>query len=65
MEKMVSKIEIVIFCEHFLNKDISFPITDNSLKCLTCINEMWMEGSVSQNFDIGLRFNLYNVEIYS
>ena len=57
MEKMVSKIEIVIFCENFLNKDISFPITDNPPKFLTCINEMWIEGSVSQNFDIGPRFD--------
>ena len=32
MEIMVSKIEIVIFCEHFLNKDISFPIRDNPPK---------------------------------
>ena len=54
---MVSKREILNFCEHFLNKDISFPITQNPPKILTCIHEIWMEGSVSQNFDIGPRFN--------
>ena len=32
MEKMVSKIEIVIFCGHYLNKDISFPIRNNPPK---------------------------------
>ena len=32
MAKMLSKIEIQIFSEHFLNKDISFPITDNPTK---------------------------------
>ena len=32
MEKMVSKIKILIFCKHILNKDISFPIRDNPPK---------------------------------
>ena len=27
---MVSKVEIVNLCEHFLNKDTSFPNTQNS-----------------------------------
>ena len=54
---MVSKIEILFFCEHFVNKDISFPFAHNPLKSYTCIDEMWMEGRVSQNFDIGPRFN--------
>ena len=54
---MVSRIEIVNFCEHFLNKDTSFPIRHNSTKFITCKNEMWMEGSMSQNFDIVRRFN--------
>ena len=57
MEEMVSKIEILIFCKHFLNKDISFPIRDEPPKFKTWINEMWMEGRVSQNVDICPRFN--------
>ena len=32
MAKMVSEIEIVIFFEHLLNKDISFLIGDNPSK---------------------------------
>ena len=54
---MVSKIEIVNLCEHLLNKDISFPITHNP-PTFTWINEIWMEGSLSPNVDIGPRFNV-------
>ena len=45
-----------IFCEHFLNKDTSFPIPHKSTKFYTCNNEMLMKGKLSQNFDIGPRF---------
>ena len=55
--EMVSKIEIVNLCEHLLNKDISFPITHNP-PTFTWINEIWMEGSLSPNVDIGPRFNV-------
>ena len=36
--------------------DISLTIAPISLKICMCIAEIYMEGSVSQNFDLGLSF---------
>ena len=56
-EIKVSKNENLIFCKHFLNMDILASITYNSTKFVTCIHKIQMEGSVSQNVDIGLSFH--------
>ena len=46
-----------IFHVYFLNMDISLIIAHISLKICMCIAEICMEGSVSQNFDLGLSFS--------
>ena len=56
-ETMVGKNENLIFHQHFLNMDISLPITYKSFKFSTCIHEIWMQGKVSQNFDLGPSFD--------
>ena len=43
-------------CTHFFNMDISLNIAPMSLKICMCIAEIYMEGSVSQNFNLGLSF---------
>ena len=45
------------FHVHFLNMDISVNITHTSFRFETCILEIQMEGSMSQNFDIGPSFH--------
>ena len=45
-----------IFHVYFLNMDISLIIAPISLKICMYIAEIYMEGSVSQNFDLGLSF---------
>ena len=40
----------------FLNMDISLIIALICLKLCMCISEICMEGSASQNFDLGLSF---------
>ena len=57
-EMKVSKNKKSFFSEHFLNKDISAIIAFSSSKFEMCIDEIHMEGSVSQNFDIGPSFYL-------
>ena len=37
--------------------DISFPISYKSFKFSTCIHEIWMQGRVSQNVDLGPSFD--------
>ena len=54
----VSKNKKSFFSKHFLNKDISAVIACSSSKFEMCIDEIHMEGSVSQNFDIGPSFYL-------
>ena len=51
-----------IFHVYFLNMDISLIIASISLKICMCIAETYMEGSVTQNFDLWLSFCLCNVE---
>ena len=48
--------KIHIFHVYFLNRDISLIIAPISLRICMCIAEIYMEGSVSQNFDLGLSF---------
>ena len=50
---MVRKYENVFFHKLFLNMDISFNSQYKALKFETCIYGLQMEGSVSQNFDLG------------
>ena len=45
------------FHVNFLNMDISVNITHTSFRFETCILVIWMEGSLSQNFDIDLSFH--------
>ena len=45
-----------IFHVYFLNMDISLIVAPISLKICMCIAEIYMEGMVSQNFDLGLSF---------
>ena len=56
-EIMVGKNIYLIIYQHLFNMDISLPITYKSFKFSTCIHEIWMQGSVSQNFDIGPSFD--------
>ena len=56
-EIMFGKNENLIFYQHFLNMDISLPVSYKSFKFLTCIHEIWMQGKVSQNFDLGPSFD--------
>ena len=51
-----------IFHVYFFNMDIPLIIALTSLKICMCIAEICMEGSVSQNLDLGLVFVLCNVE---
>ena len=47
----------MFFHVHFMNMDISVNIAHTSFRFETCILEIQMAGSVSQNFDIGLSFH--------
>ena len=51
-------LKILIFHVYFLNMDISLIIALICLKTCMCIAEIYTEGRVSQNFDIGLSFCL-------
>ena len=53
---MVRKYENVFFHKLFLNMDISFNSQYKALKFETCIYGFQMEGSMSQNFDLGPSF---------
>ena len=57
-EMKVSKNKKSFFSKHFLNMDISAAIALSCSKFEMCIHEIYMEGSVSQNFDIGPSFYL-------
>ena len=54
--QMYRKSENPYFSCIFFNMDISLIISPISLKICMCIAEIYMEGSVSQNFDLGLSF---------
>ena len=56
-EIVVGKNKIFIFYEYFVNNDMSVAIAHSLMKLSTCIHEIQMEGSVSQNFDIGPSLN--------
>ena len=45
-----------MFHVYFFNMDISLIIAPISLTICMCIAEIYMEGRVSQNFDLGLSF---------
>ena len=49
-------LKTLIFHVYFFNMDISLIIAPICLNIYMCIAEIWMEGSVSQNFDLGLSF---------
>ena len=49
-------LKILIFHVYFLNMDISLIIALICLKTSMCIAEICMEGSMSQNFILGLSF---------
>ena len=49
-------LKTLLFHVHFLNMDISLIIAPISLKICICIAEICMQGSLSQNFDLGLSF---------
>ena len=53
---MPMKNENVIFLKHFLNMDISLPIPLKPFKFSAFIHMIWMQGSLSQNFDLGSSF---------
>ena len=57
-EMNVSKNKKLFFSKHFLNMDISAAIALSCSKFEMCIHEIDVEGSVSQNFDIGPSFYL-------
>ena len=43
-----------MFHVYFFNMDIALIISPLSLRICMCIAEIYMEGGVSQNFDLGL-----------
>ena len=51
-----SKFEKSFFFLYFVNKNISFNIPWRILKFEILINEGYMEGTMSQNFYLGLSF---------
>ena len=55
-EIKVRKNENVFFHKHLLNMDISLNNLYKALKCSACIHEIWKQGSMSQDFDLGPRF---------
>ena len=54
----VGKNENLIFHDNFLNMDISFDIPQNPLQFQICIQEIKMEGRVSQFLYLGPSLNL-------
>ena len=54
--QMYHESENPYFSLYFLNIDISLIIALISLKICMCIAETYMEGRMSQNFDLGLSF---------
>ena len=54
---MLGQNKIYIFHLNFLNKDFSVTIAHRPFKFETCILDIQMEGSMSQNFDIGPSFH--------
>ena len=54
---MVGKNENLIFHEYFLNMDTSLNIASKPFKFSTYIHKIQMEGSLSQNFDLGPSFH--------
>ena len=58
MLKYAEKRKILIFQKYFLKIEISLIIRLVSLKIVIPVLRIHLEGRVSQNFDIGLRFNL-------
>ena len=42
---------------YFFNMNISVNMTDKLFKCVTCIIEIWMDGRVSRDFDLGHSLN--------
>ena len=57
--QMYHESENPYFSCNFLNMDISLIIASTCLKMCMCIAEICMEGSVSQNVDLGLSFLFY------
>ena len=55
---MLRKNEIVIVQQHFLNMDFSVRISHNPFKYSLYIHEIGMQGSMSQNIDLGPSFDL-------
>ena len=53
---VLGKTNLFIFDSHFFNMDISDNIVYRPFNFLTCIVEIQMEGSVSQNVDMGPSF---------
>ena len=54
---MLGQNKIEIFHLYVLNKDFSVTIAHRSFKFETCILEIQMDGSVSQNFDMSPSFH--------
>ena len=46
------------FSQIFLNMDISLNTEDPDMKFELCIHQIYMQGSMSQNFDLGPSFCL-------
>ena len=56
MWKLVTSRKIIIFYSYFFNMDISLIMTLIFLKTCIHVAEVYLEGSVSQNFDKGFSF---------
>ena len=55
---MISEYTFLIFFIHFFNMDISvtIPYIPFKLSNFNCIHEIWMQGNLSQNYDLGPSF---------
>ena len=62
MYECVQNMKIIIFYMYFFNMDISLIIALICLNICMYISKMYMEGRVSQIFDIGFFFFLLYVE---
>ena len=58
---MVGKNENLNFTNILLNMDITLPISYKSFKFSTCIHEIWVQESMSQNVDLGPIFLFYEM----
>ena len=58
---IVWKKENAFFHKHYLKMDISLDISCKALKFETSVYGIWMQETISQNFDLGPSFHFYEI----